>query len=256
VKVTKDIYPEVLSALLVGLVAGFIDAIAGGGGLITLPFLTLNLIDPAHAVGTNKIVGTLGAFTAFLIYQRNNKVNLKDGMWFCLIIALGSWSGSKITPFIPPEYFAWGLLFMSPVILWIIFKKDLLIKERIRAPKNLSFAAFTSAFLVGAYDGAFGPGGGTFMLLALLLVAKLPLLHALTLSKLANTFSAGTALVSFSMGGYVHWKLGLTTGAAMVVGAFFGSQAASKHTSKIVRPILVVVVILLVASLIYKLQNE
>lgn len=244
-----------LLPLLVGLVAGFIDSIAGGGGLITLPFLTLKLIDPAHAVGTNKIVGALGAFTAFLIYQKNNKINLKDGMVFCLTIAAGSWSGSKLTPFIPPTYFAWGLLIMSPVILWVIFQKDLLIKERVRSTKNLSFAAFSSAFLVGMYDGSFGPGGGTFMLLALLLVAKLPLLHALTLSKLANTFSAGTALISFSMGGYVHWKLGLTTGAAMIVGAFFGSRAASKHTLKIVRPILVVVVVLLIVSLIHKLQN-
>jgi uncharacterized membrane protein YfcA len=243
----------VLTSLLIGLIAGFIDSIAGGGGLITLPYLTLLLVDPAHAVGTNKIVGGLGALTAFLIYQRKNKIKIKDGMAFCLTIAAGSWSGSKITPFIPSDYFAWGLLFISPIILWIVFKKDLLIKERIREKKNLHFAAFASAFLVGVYDGGFGPGGGTFMLLALLLVAKLPLLQALTLSKLANTFSAGTALVSFSMGGYVHWHLGLTMGASMIVGAFFGSRSASKHTVKIVRPVLVVVVILLMATVIRKL---
>lgn len=242
-----------LTSLLIGLIAGFIDSIAGGGGLITLPYLTLMLIDPAHAVGTNKIIGTLGALTAFIIYQRQNKVNLKEGMAFCLTIAAGSWSGSKITPFIPAEFFAWGLLFISPIILWVIFKKDLFIKERIREKKNLHFAAFASAFLVGIYDGGFGPGGGTFMLLALLLVAKLPLLQALTLSKLANTFSAGTALISFSIGGYVHWQLGLTTGTAMIVGAFLGSLSASKHTIKIVRPVLVIVVILLMATVLRKL---
>jgi uncharacterized membrane protein YfcA len=243
----------VLTALLVGLIAGFIDSIAGGGGLITLPYLTLMLVDPAHAVGTNKIVGTLGAFTAFLIYQRQNKINIKEGMAFCLTIAAGSWCGSKITPYIPAVYFAWGLLLTSPLILWVIFQKDLLVKERIREKNNLRLSAFLSAFLVGVYDGGFGPGGGTLMLLALLLVAKLPLLHALTLSKLANTFSAGTALVSFSMGGFVHWQLGLTTGAAMIVGAFLGSRAASKHLLKIVRPVLVVVVVLLMATVIRKL---
>lgn len=242
-----------ITALLVGLVAGFIDAIAGGGGLITLPFLTLMLVDPAHAVGTNKIVGTLGALTAFLIYQKQNKINIKEGMAFCVTIAAGSWTGSKITPHIPPEYFAWGLLLFSPIILWVIFKKDLLIKERIREKKNLHFAAFASAFLVGIYDGGFGPGGGTFMLLALLLVAKLPLLHALTLSKLANTFSAGTALVSFGLAGYVHWELGFTTATGMVFGAFVGSKAASKHLMKIVRPVLVVVVLLLMITLVKKL---
>lgn len=243
-----------LSALLVGLIAGLIDSIAGGGGLITLPYLTLELIDPAHAVGTNKIIGGLGALTAFLIYQRAHKTNLKEGLSFCLTIAAGSWTGSKITPYIPIAYFTWALLVMSPLILWVILQKDLLIKERIRSHKNLSLAAFASAFFVGVYDGGFGPGGGTFMLLALLLVAKLPLLHALTLSKLANTFSAGTSLVSFAIGGYVHWGLGLTTGAAMIVGAFIGSRAASKHTLKLVRPTLVVVVIILMISLIRKLM--
>lgn len=243
------------SALIIGLLAGFIDSIAGGGGLITLPFLTLELIDPAHAVGTNKIVGTLGALTAFFVYQRKHKAKLKDGLFFCLVIALGSWTGSKITPLIPSHYFTWGLLIISPFILWVVLKKDLLIKERTHAPKTLGWAAFLSAYTVGIYDGGFGPGGGTFMLLALLLAAKLPLLQALTLSKLANTFSAGTALVSFGLGGFVHWRLGLTIGAAMVVGAFIGSKTATKHTLKIVRPTLVFVVSLLIATLIFKLNT-
>jgi uncharacterized membrane protein YfcA len=228
------------------------DAIAGGGGLITLPYLTLILVEPAHAVGTNKIVGLLGALTAFIIYQSKNKVNWREGLTFCFIIAAGSWTGSLITPHIPPKFFVWGLLYVSPLILWIVFSKDLFIKQRVRGVK-WPWTAYLAAYLCGIYDGGFGPGGGTFMLIILLLVAKLPLLYALTLSKLANTFSAGTALISFAWNGYIHWKVGLTVGVAMTAGAFVGSHATTKHTTKIVRPMMVVVVILLIATLIRKI---
>ncbi len=241
-------------SVIVGLIAGFIDSIAGGGGLITLPFLTLELIDPAHAVGTNKIVGTIGALTAFLIYQRKNKVNIREGFLFCVTVGAGSWVGSKITPHIPAEYFTWTLLLLSPFILWVIFSKDLFIKQRTKGVR-LSTLAYVAALACGIYDGAFGPGGGTFMLLALLLVAKLPLLQSLTLSKLANTFSAGTSLLSFGLGGYVHWKLGLLMGTGMMFGAFVGSRAATRHSTQIVRPILVVVVFILITSLIFKTIN-
>jgi uncharacterized membrane protein YfcA len=239
-------------SIIVGFVAGFIDSIAGGGGLITLPYLTLLLVEPAHAVGTNKIVGTLGALTAYVIYQRKNKIDWREGLAFCLTVGAGSWVGSKITPHIPAQYFVIGLLLVSPLILWIVLSKDLFIKERVRG-KKMQWPAFVAAFLVGIYDGGFGPGGGTFMLLALLLVAKLPLLHALTLSKLSNTLSAGTALVSFASGGYVHWQLGLSVGASMIAGAFVGSHTTTKHTTKIVRPIMIVVVLLLIATLVKKL---
>jgi len=239
-------------AIVVGLLAGFIDSIAGGGGLITLPYLTLELINPANAVGTNKIVGALGALMAFIIYQRTHRVNWREGIGFCVVIGLGSFCGSRITPYIPPKYFVWGLLAMSPLILAVVLNKDLFLKVRTKG-ERMSIATYITAFFVGMYDGGFGPGGGTFMLLALLLVGKLPLIQALTLSKLANTFSASTALISFAQGGYVHWGLGCLVGAAMTLGAYIGSKSTVKHTVKIVRPVMVIVVVLLIATLIRKI---
>ncbi len=107
--------------------------------------------------------------------------------------------------------------------------------------------------MCGIYDGAFGPGGGTFMLLALLLIAKLPLFLALTLSKLANTVSAGTALFSFSMQGAVDYRLGGMMALTMTLGAFLGSRLASNHAMKIVRPALVVVVSILLVTIVKRM---
>ena len=98
---------------------------------------------------------------------------------------------------------------------------------------------------VGFYDGFFGPGGGTFMLLGLLWGVRLPLLEALLLSKLANTVSAGVSLVSYGIQGYVHPRYGIVMAIGMTVGGFMGAQLASKRAEKVVRPVLALVVVLL-----------
>jgi uncharacterized protein len=236
-------------AMLVAFAAGFIDSIAGGGGLITLPYLTLVLETPVLAVGTNKILGTVGALTAFIVYQQKHKADLKTGALFCSTISLGSIIGSKITMFLPAVFFNWILLILSPIILFIVLNKEIMMKERFHH-KTSAWYIFASAILCGVYDGAFGPGGGTFMLLALLLIAKLPLFLALTLSKLANTVSAGTALASFAYQGAIDYKLGLTMALTMTAGAFLGSKLASTHAMKIVRPALVIVVSILLFTII------
>jgi hypothetical protein len=106
---------------------------------------------------------------------------------------------------------------------------------------------FVTGAVVGFYDGFFGPGGGTFMLLGLLWAAKLSLFEALLLSKLANTISAGVSLVSYSYQGFVHPREGIWMALGMILGGFMGARFASKQAEKVVRPVLTGVVILLLA---------
>jgi uncharacterized membrane protein YfcA len=238
-------------AALVGLVAGFIDSIAGGGGLITLPTLTLMVGPGAHAIGTNKIVGALGAATALWVYSRKRPLVWRRTLLFSLCIAIGSWTGSLCTPHLPPSAFRFLLIFTCPLILWLTWRRDLWIKKadphsNLIRPSRVILAGLACGF----YDGAWGPGGGTFMLLGLLFAAHLPLLEALAASKFANTVSASTALVSYASGGFVHWKEGFWVASGMIMGAFIGARFASRQASKIVRPVLVLVVGLLIIKLI------
>jgi uncharacterized membrane protein YfcA len=245
---------------LFGIIAGFIDSIAGGGGLITLPVLTLALEPGPHAIGSNKIVGSVGALTALLVYLRKHPFPWKSSLGFMLGIVLGAFAGSLISPLIEKKYFNWILLAASPLILWLVIKRDALVRE-IRSHQsrsrreNFQFHSkiLISGLLCGIYDGALGPGGGTFMLLALIYANGLPLFEALVLSKLANTLSAGTSLLSYAEQGYVHWSEGSLVAGGMLIGAFVGSTLASKGAERIVRPMLIVVVVIFMIRISYEI---
>jgi uncharacterized membrane protein YfcA len=238
--------PSDLLLIFAGLVAGVIDSIAGGGGLITLPVLSSVLEPGAHAIGTNKIVGSMGALIAFIVYLKRQPLNLKKGLSFLIAIGCGSFVGSLCSPMVPKIYFRYFLIAACPMILWVVWNKQLFIQEvKDHAARALPIL-FATGVLVGFYDGFFGPGGGTFMLLGLLWAARLPLFEALLLSKLANTVSASVALVSYATQGYVHYVPGIIMALGMTTGGYVGAKLASKRAEKIVRPMLAFVVILLI----------
>ena len=239
--------------LVGGFIAGFIDAIAGGGGLITLPLMSITLGASAEAIATNKIVGTAGALVALLVYSRKGYPNSKQAFVFVTCIAIGSFLGTKLLLFIPTSYIRWVILLAAPLLLYVVWQKDRWVeiekREHHHTLKANPWIVATSGLACGIYDGAFGPGGGTFMFLALMFFAKLPLFAALTLSKLANTASAGTSLVSYATKGLVHWKLGFMVATGMCAGAFAGSKLASKKAASIIRPVLTLAVILLLSRI-------
>jgi uncharacterized membrane protein YfcA len=247
-----------LFLVIAGSLAGFIDAIAGGGGLITLPTLSLILGAGLPAIGTNKIGGATAAAMALFIYIRRGHMDLGRSFVFAIWVALGSLAGSRIAPLVPKAWFSGFLIISCPLILWVVYRKDLWVarEAKTHVSQRAVWKALTepsvvfSGILCGFYDGIWGPGGGTFMFLALVFVARLPLLTALTAAKLANTGSALTALVSYSVGGWVHWREGITIASAMAVGAWFGAHQASRRAAEVVRPVLVIVVSLLVVSLL------
>ena len=239
-----------------GAVAGFIDSIAGGGGLITLPLLSIVLGPGVHAIATNKIVGTVGAFAALVVYARSGGLDWKQGASFCVTIALGSFTGSLLAPHLPEEAVRWLLIALCPVLLYIVWQKNRwlnpgrdtdLPQARLHL---LHWPTIFSGFACGIYDGAFGPGGGTFMFLALAIVARFPIFQALAISKLANTLSAGTSLVSYAAGGYVHWAVGVVLASGMLAGAVAGSNLNLKRADVILRPVLALAVSLLLARLL------
>ncbi len=241
-----------LILIFAGFVAGFIDAIAGGGGLITLPVLSLYLLPGPDCIGTNKIVGTVGALIALIIYSRKGHLQLGKGLTFVFLVGAGSFLGSSSAPYLPVQYFKILLIILCPLLLLVVWNKDKFIHEDLDH-KISPWIFITTGILVGFYDGFFGPAGGTFMLLGLLYAVKLPLFVALAISKLANTLSASVALATYSSRGFVHWRVGLIMTVGVAVGSFLGAHFASTRAHKIVRPVLTLIVLLLMVKLVFNL---
>ncbi|MDO9183976.1 MAG: sulfite exporter TauE/SafE family protein [Bacteriovorax sp.] len=234
-----------------GLLTGLVDSIVGGGGLISLPTLSIAIAPGAHAIGTNKIVGSVGALIALIVYARKGHLRWKDGISFCLVCAAGSFLGSSLAPYVSKDFFRYLLLIMCPVILYIVWNRDRFFEQKENFVKPHFSLFFLSAFASGFYDGFFGPGGGTFMFLGLFLGTGYPLLLSIAISKMANTFSATTALITFSHNGYVHWEEGIIMATGMIVGSYFGATYATKNITKIIRPMLTFIVVLLMIKLIW-----
>lgn len=235
-------------------VAGFIDSIVGGGGLITLPLFSFLVGPGAPAVATNKIAATVAALTALIIYARKGHLRIKIASTFFVSVGTGTILGSKLAIHLPPDLFKYLVIAVCPIFLFIILNKKSFLSSENPTPftKGTYAKLIVSGFLCGAYDGLLGPGGGTMMLLSLVIIAKLPLMVAIASSKFANVISATTALVSFSISGVVNWSVGLDLAVYIFLGAILGATLANKKAEKVARPLLVIVVI----GLIFKLLLE
>lgn len=234
-----------------GLFTGLVDSIVGGGGLISLPTLSIAIAPGAQAIGTNKIVGSTGALIALIVYARKGHLKWREGLSFCIVCAIGSFFGSSMAPHVSKDFFRYLMIVMCPVILYIVWNREKFFSEREDFVKPHYSLFFLSAFGSGFYDGFFGPGGGTFMFLGLFLGTGYPLLPSIAISKMANTFSATTALLTYAHNGYVHWKEGSIMAIGMVIGSFIGASYATKNITKIIRPMLTFVVVLLMVKLIW-----
>lgn len=228
-----------------------IDSVAGGGGLITVPTLSLLLGPGAVAIGTNKIVGLAGASVALAVYARKGHVEWRRAITFAATVAIGSLVGSRVAFLVPPDAYRWILAAAAPAILWLVWNKDFWVHEEGKTKKTASRSRIVAAALVcGFYDGVAGPGGGTIMFLALFLYAGQGLLPAIASAKLANVASAGVALASFAQAGMVRWERGLPMALGMCFGALIGATVASGQAAKWARIALTTVALLLVFRLI------
>jgi uncharacterized membrane protein YfcA len=246
--------PFFFAALLI-FVSGFIDSIAGGGALINVPILTLMVGQGAIAIGTNKILGFTMALAALIVYMRKGHLQLRGSWPFLAALAAGAVTGSRVSILLSPLIFKWLLLGVCPVILFVTLRRDSFIsRDHTKSGTEIAslWILLALGFICGFYDGTFGPGGGTFMFLALAGWGGFPILAALAISKLANTFSAGAALVSFGIHGSVVWDVGSKLAVFGVIGAVLGSSFASARAKTVVRPVLVIVVLLLLGKLWYE----
>ena len=244
---------ELLSLLfLAGLMAGFIDSIAGGGGLISLPALLSVGISPQVALGTNKLQGTFGVFTAAANYLSKGGVNLKE-CWIGVVTTLiGAAIGSLTVQRMNPEILGQLVPFLLlGVFLYTIFSKNLGFSSR-DAKINGPTYYFVFGMLLGFYDGFFGPGTGAFWTASLLLLLGYNFTKAVGVTKVMNFTSNLVALCLFAISGNVNIQAGIIMALGQIIGARVGSNMAIKRGTRFIRPVFLSIVFITVVRLFYQ----
>ena len=238
-----DILPldTLLILTAVAAVAGMIDAIAGGGGLLALPALLWAGLPPVQALATNKLQGTFGTATASYRFIRGGEIDWRRLKVPILMTFIGAVSGTLAVQRLGSAL----LEDMVPVLL-IAFALYFLLSPRIGdqdAQHRISHNLFglLIGFGVGFYDGFFGPGTGSFFAAAFVMLLGYNLRRATAGTKLLNFTSNIASLLFFALAGQVVWQVGLPMGLAQVAGAWVGSHLVIRHGTRIIRPLLVVV---------------
>ncbi|MFS0562898.1 TSUP family transporter [Terribacillus sp. 179-K 1B1 HS] len=242
----------ILIIILFGFLAAFIDSVVGGGGLITIPALLFAGLNPAAAVATNKLAGTMGSFTSTLMFYRSGNLELKSVMKYFPLSFIGSLFGAWTVHVIDPALFKPLMLVMLiAVAIYTIIKKDwgsVSTYKRLTAKRLLIFAAVLA--LIGFYDGFLGPGTGSFLMFAFLFIGY-DFLHAAGNAKLLNFGSNISALILFMILGQVHYSIGLIMGLSGIFGSIVGSRFAIKRGSGYVRILFIVVTTVLIVKNVY-----
>ncbi|WP_424942615.1 TSUP family transporter [Aliiroseovarius crassostreae] len=229
-------------ALLMGaaFVAGFVDAIAGGGGLITLPALMLAGVPPVTALATNKVQGLFGAGMAAVNYARAGHVTLRRQIRPALLSFAGALIGALLASSLPTEVIRLGLpVLLVGVALFFALKPGLDDVDKI---ERISPLLFSLSFvpLIGFYDGLLGPGTGAFFMLGFVSLAGYGILRATAHTKLLNFASNVGGLAGFMLVAPPLWALGLAMGVAQMAGAWLGSHLASRIGARLIKPVLVI----------------
>ena len=235
---------------------GLIDAVAGGGGLITLPaYLIAGL--PAHmASGTNKCGNAFGTFLSTGRFLKRGDVHAPTAAAGAAGALIGAWVGARLNIIMPEQMLYYIMLAVVPVMaVFLLLKRDFGQEDRSGELTRLQLMAMGLGIglVIGGYDGFFGPGAGTFLMLAFTGLCRFDLLTASGNTKVANSASNLASLVTFALAGKVMWSVGIPAAVCGIAGNYVGSSLALKGGAKVIRPMFFVVLGLLLIRLIYGL---
>ncbi len=232
--------------------AGFIDSIAGGGGLIQLPALLIGLpkSETAEVLGTNKLSAVFGTTTAAALYRKQIKPDPKILLAMGVPAFLGSAGGAVLASNIPTSSMrpmVLVLLIIVAVYTW--FKPDLGKFENLRhLPKRRVQIAAFAGVVIGFYDGIFGPGTGSFLMLILVASLGYAFITASAIAKVVNVATNVGAIMVFGINGAVLWQIGIILGVANISGAVLGARLAIKGGSTLVRKVFLLVTVALIVK--------
>lgn len=241
------VYP-VLTAVAV--LTGFVDSIAGGGGLIMMPALLFAGVPPINALATNKLQSMFGTATAFANYARKGLVDWRSNWLTVVMVFVAAAAGVIVIQSVSSKALALVIpLLLIAVALYVLISprmSDEIAHQRI-GPR--AYAPIGAA--IGFYDGFFGPGTGSFFTTTLVALRGHGLTRATALTKLFNLTSNIAAVLLFAIGGQMFWLLGLCMAGGAMLGGWIGSHTAMRFGAQVIRPLLVILSLALTARLLW-----
>jgi uncharacterized protein len=244
--------PLILLALAgVGMLAGFVDAVAGGGGMISIPALLFVGLPPVSALATNKLQSSIGTAMAAFTYWRRGFVSLRALSPAMLLTLAGSLSGALVVKGLDTSLLETAVpIALIAIALYFLFAPNLSDEDR-HARLPFTYAVPVIGFALGFYDGVFGPGTGSFMTICFVTLLGLGITRAAGHTKVLNLISNVAALFIFVPAGDVVWPAAFAMAAGQLVGGYVGAHAGIRFGARLIRPLVVVVSITMALRLLF-----
>ena len=250
----EALFPYLIICPLVFL-GGFVDSIAGGGGLISLPAYLIAGLPAHYAIGTNKISSAMGTTLTTVKFWRQGYIKLRLSLICAVAALLGSTGGANLALLVSDRYFKLILLVILPLTAFYVLRSRSMTageKEPLSPAKTCLIAA-AAALFIGVYDGFYGPGTGTFLLLILTGIAHMDLNSAAGTTKVINLSTNVAALVTYLINGKVYLLMGLTAGLFGIAGNWLGARCFTKNGAKITKPIIIAVLAIFFVRILWEL---
>ncbi|WP_432452771.1 MULTISPECIES: TSUP family transporter [unclassified Agarivorans] len=239
----------------IGLTAGFIDAIAGGGGLLTIPALLSIGLPPHIALGTNKLAASFGSSTAAWTFYRKQLFNPLFWFYSFVATALGAFAGTMVVDFISTDWLEKLLpLVIMATAVYTVLNRQQADGQAVLPPMNkkLKQQMSVQGLSLGFYDGVAGPGTGAFWTVSSMALYKMNILLSSGLAKAMNFTSNFVSFLTFVYLGHVNWLIGLAMGFSIMLGAVAGAHSAIHFGAKFIRPVFVTVVMVIAGKLAWQ----
>lgn len=241
----------VITFIIAGFTAGYIDSIAGGGGMIQVPILLLSGISPLNVLASNKIASLFGVLMATIKYALSKKISWRVVSIAIIPCLIASYIGSSLVMFLSDEVIKWAILIAIPIAMIFLFKKSKKIKEEKTELNNKNIVIATAP--IGFYDGLLGPGTGTYMTISMKKYLHLDYLVSTASTKPLNFATNLGSAIAFIMAGKVIWGIAIVLGLANVAGSYVGSHYAIKGGEEFIKKILIFVLIFMLVANIVKI---
>lgn len=237
--------------IFAGFIAGYIDSIAGGGGMITVPVLLFSGIPPIYVLGTNKMQSVVGALMATIKYAVSKKISWKIVSIAIIPCLIASYIGSEVVMFLSDEIIQWAILLSIPIALLTLLKKSSKIKEKNSELNKKNIILATAP--IGFYDGLLGPGTGTYLAISMKKFLHLDYLSATASTKPLNFATNFGSVLSFFFAGKILLLVAIPMGLANIAGSYVGSHYAIKGGEEFIKKVLIFVLVAMLIANIFKI---